>query len=88
MKPTLLQGEVLQFDGLRCYLVADGRELGVRKEPYSTGQTPVADAPGQDSNVGADIGGPCLLPAEGAVFLTNYRIIFKGSPVDQYGKRY
>lgn len=27
-----------------------------------------------------------LLPAEGALFLTNYRIIFKGTPVDPYGK--
>ena len=25
-----------------------------------------------------------LLPAEGAIFLTNYRIIFKGSPIDPF----
>uniref|UniRef100_A0AAY4EDT3 SET binding factor 1 n=1 Tax=Denticeps clupeoides TaxID=299321 RepID=A0AAY4EDT3_9TELE len=28
------------------------------------------------------MGGPPLLPAEGAVFLTSYRIIFKGTPTD------
>ena len=30
-------------------------------------------------------GGAVLLPAEGAVFLTTYRIIFKGTPCDTYG---
>ncbi|XP_062339186.1 myotubularin-related protein 5 isoform X3 [Osmerus eperlanus] len=28
------------------------------------------------------MGGPPLLPAEGAIFLTNYRLIFKGTPTD------
>ncbi|CAL8323678.1 unnamed protein product [Lota lota] len=28
------------------------------------------------------MGGPALLPAEGAVFLTTYRLIFKGTPTD------
>lgn len=28
--------------------------------------------------------GGSLLPAEGAIFLTNYRIIFKGQPCDPY----
>uniref|UniRef100_A0A8C4NLF6 SET binding factor 1 n=1 Tax=Eptatretus burgeri TaxID=7764 RepID=A0A8C4NLF6_EPTBU len=32
--------------------------------------------------VGGALGGPCILPAEGAIFLTNYRIIFKGMPTD------
>ena len=31
-------------------------------------------------------GGPVMLPAEGALFLTNYRVIFKGFPTDPYGK--
>lgn len=35
----------------------------------------------------AGTGGTPLLPAEGAIFLTNYRIIFKGIPCDSYGKR-
>lgn len=52
------------MDGLRCYLIPDGRETGT--STY--------------------YGGPCLFPAEGAVFLTNYRIIFKGTPVDEFGK--
>ena len=64
MRPALLQGEEMLGDGLRCYLVPDGRELGK----------------------GGDQGGPCLLPADGAVFLTNYRVIFKGTPVDPFGE--
>ena len=63
MRPALLQGEEMQYDGLRCYAIPDGRDIGR----------------------GGELGGPSLLPAEGAVFLTNYRIIFKGTPIDQYG---
>lgn len=61
--PSLLQGEELAMEGLRSYLIPDGREEG-------TGA--------------ATLGGPALLPAEGAIFLTNYRVIFKGSPLDPY----
>ena len=50
MRPALLQGEEMLSDGLRAYLIPDGRELG---------------------RGGEDQGGPCLLPADGAVFLTN-----------------
>lgn len=52
--PSLLNGERLLTEGLRVYLLPDGREEGTS----STGIS--------------------LLPAEGALFLTNYRIIFKG----------
>lgn len=52
------------MDGLRVYLLPDGREEGL----------------------GGNMGGPTLLPAEGAVFLTNYRILFKGTPCDPLGK--
>ncbi|XP_074605890.1 myotubularin-related protein 13-like [Acropora palmata] len=62
MRPALLQGEEMLSDGLRAYLVHDGRDLGK----------------------GGELGGPCLLPADGAVFLTNYRVIFKGTPIDQF----
>lgn len=31
------------------------------------------------------MGGPPLLPAEGAIFLSNYRLIFKGTPTDPLG---
>lgn len=65
MRPALLQGEEMLCDGLRAYLIPDGRELG---------------------KGGEDQGGPCLLPADGAVFLTNYRVIFKGTPVDPFGE--
>ncbi|CAN8027521.1 unnamed protein product, partial [Ixodes persulcatus] len=61
--PSLLQGEELVMEGLRAYLIPDGREEG-------TGSSA--------------LGGPCLLPAEGAVFLTNYRVLFKGTPLDPY----
>ncbi|KAL4659526.1 myotubularin-related protein 5 isoform X9 [Arapaima gigas] len=36
---------------------------------------------GREETTGA-LGGPPLLPAEGAIFLTTYRLIFKGTPVD------
>ena len=85
MKPQLLQGEILQFDGLRCYLVADGRELGVRHETSIDHSSPLKEETAKEQDMGSDIGGPRLLPAEGAVFLTNYRVIFKGTPVDQFG---
>ncbi|XP_039181260.1 myotubularin-related protein 5 isoform X5 [Crotalus tigris] len=60
LQPNLLMGEESVMDGLRVYLVPDGREEGT----------------------GGSLGGPPLLPAEGAVFLTTYRIIFKGTPTD------
>lgn len=52
------------MEGLRVYLMPDGREEAA----------------------GGNIGGPPLLPAEGAIFLTTYRIIFKGTPTDPLGK--
>lgn len=52
------------MEGLRVYLLPDGREEGT----------------------GTNLGGPYLLPAEGAIFLTTYRIIFKGTPTDPLGK--
>lgn len=59
----LLVGEELLMEGLRVYLIPDGREEGT----------------------GGILGGPSLLPAEGAVFITNYRVIFKGTPCDPLG---
>uniref|UniRef100_A0ABM5GLA0 Myotubularin-related protein 5 isoform X2 n=1 Tax=Pogona vitticeps TaxID=103695 RepID=A0ABM5GLA0_9SAUR len=60
LRPNLLMGEESVVDGLRVFLMPDGREEGA----------------------GGTVGGPPLLPAEGAVFLTTYRIIFKGTPTD------
>ena len=37
---------------------------------------------GREEGTGGNMGGPALLPAEGAVFLTMYRLIFKGTPCD------
>lgn len=64
LAPNMLPGEELMLEGLRAYLLADGREEGL----------------------GGPVGGPPLLPTEGAIFLTNYRIIFKGTPLDPFGK--
>uniref|UniRef100_A0A8B9VLV4 SET binding factor 1 n=1 Tax=Anas zonorhyncha TaxID=75864 RepID=A0A8B9VLV4_9AVES len=36
----------------------------------------------REEAAGGSVGGPPLLPAEGAIFLTTYRIIFKGTPTD------
>ncbi|XP_032738579.1 myotubularin-related protein 5 isoform X3 [Lontra canadensis] len=60
LRPRLLPGEECVLDGLRVYLLPDGREEGA----------------------GGSGGGPALLPAEGAVFLTTYRVIFTGLPTD------
>lgn len=64
LTPNLLSGEEIIMEGLRVYLLPDGRE---------------------ESAAGL-LGGPPLLPTEGAIFLTNYRIIFKGIPCDSFGK--
>jgi myotubularin-related protein 5/13 len=63
--PSLLPGEeLITNQGLRVYLLPDGREeIG---------------AGGVSSRSLA------LLPAEGALFLTTYRIIFKGTPIDPF----
>ena len=64
LQPLLLPGEEMVIEGLRVYLMADGREEGT----------------------GNNMGGPTLLPAQGAVFLTTYRVIFKGMPCDPFGE--
>lgn len=63
LTPNMLVGEEIIMDGLRVYLLPDGREEGFPGLPKS----------------------PPLLPAEGAIFLTNYRIVFKGIPCDPFG---
>ncbi|XP_046393982.1 myotubularin-related protein 13 isoform X2 [Ischnura elegans] len=60
LTPNMLPGEELVMEGLRVYLLPDGRE------EWTGGA------------VGA------LLPAEGALFLSNYRIVFKGTPCDPF----
>uniref|UniRef100_A0A665UNN6 SET binding factor 2 n=1 Tax=Echeneis naucrates TaxID=173247 RepID=A0A665UNN6_ECHNA len=42
----------------------------------------VLDPDGREEATGGLLGGPHILPAEGALFLTTYRIIFKGIPHD------
>uniref|UniRef100_A0A8C5SR41 SET binding factor 2 n=1 Tax=Laticauda laticaudata TaxID=8630 RepID=A0A8C5SR41_LATLA len=41
------------------------------------------DPDGREEATGGLLGGPHILPAEGALFLTTYRVIFKGTPHDQ-----
>ena len=61
LTPSLLHGEQLVVsEGVRVYLLPDGREEG-----------------GAGGSAGLN-----LLPAEGALFLTNYRVVFKGTPCD------
>lgn len=45
----------------------------------------VLDSDGREEASGGPLGGPHILPAEGALFLTTYRIIFKGTPHDPLG---
>jgi myotubularin-related protein 5/13 len=66
--PDLIEGEELLMPGLRTYLLPDGRDKDNLK----------------DESIGAQIGGLIYLPAEGAIFITNYRIIFKGRPCDPF----
>ena len=42
-------------------------------------------ADGRSTGVGGDSGGPSLLPAEGAIYVTTYRVIFIGIPCDALG---
>ncbi|KAG8125795.1 hypothetical protein E2320_021183, partial [Naja naja] len=44
------------------------------------------DPDGREEATGGLLGGPHILPAEGALFLTTYRVIFKGTPHDQLGE--
>lgn len=68
VNPDLIEGEELLMAGLRTYLLPDGRDKDNMK----------------DESIGANIGGPIFLPAEGGIFVTNYRIIFKGRPCDPF----
>ncbi len=54
----------------------------------SEGLRVVLDPDGREEATGGLLGGPHILPAEGALFLTTYRIVFKGTPHDPLGKDY
>lgn len=66
--PDLIEGEEILSPGLRSYLLPDGRDKDNLK----------------DESIGSHIGGPVFLPAEGGIFITNYRVIFKGRPCDPF----
>ena len=61
LAPVLLPGEEMVMDGLRVYLLADGRDEALAAT------------------------GPVLVPAQGALFLTTYRVVFIGTPADSQG---
>ena len=77
--PSLLPLTVLQPKLLRPILRAGEEqvEAGMRVHLISDGREEATGA----------LGGPPLLPAEGAIFLTTYRLIFKGTPNDPLGRR-
>uniref|UniRef100_A0A8B9R866 SET binding factor 2 n=1 Tax=Astyanax mexicanus TaxID=7994 RepID=A0A8B9R866_ASTMX len=52
------------------------------EELVTEGLRVVLDPDGREEATGGLLGGPHILPAEGALFLTTYRIIFKGTPHD------
>uniref|UniRef100_A0A8C6T2A6 SET binding factor 2 n=1 Tax=Neogobius melanostomus TaxID=47308 RepID=A0A8C6T2A6_9GOBI len=52
------------------------------EELVSEGLRVLLDPDGREEATGGMLGGPHILPAEGALFLTTYRIIFKGIPHD------
>ncbi|XP_057715822.1 myotubularin-related protein 13 isoform X2 [Corythoichthys intestinalis] len=52
------------------------------EEFVSEGVRVLLDPDGREEATGGLLGGPHILPAEGALFLTTYRIIFKGIPHD------
>ncbi|XP_062869602.1 myotubularin-related protein 13 isoform X2 [Trichomycterus rosablanca] len=52
------------------------------EELVSEGLRVVLDPDGREDATGGLLGGPHMLPAEGALFLTTYRIVFKGTPHD------
>lgn len=77
----LLREELLLEEPLRAFLLPDGRW-----DPTDQLQEAVLEAGGPSSRAAAQLAISQLpeghLPAEGAVFLTNYRLIFLGIPVD------
>uniref|UniRef100_A0A671WNU2 SET binding factor 2 n=1 Tax=Sparus aurata TaxID=8175 RepID=A0A671WNU2_SPAAU len=52
------------------------------EELVSEGLRVLLDPDGREEATGGLLGGPHILPAEGALFLTTYRIVFKGTPHD------
>uniref|UniRef100_A0A8C4LEB6 SET binding factor 2 n=1 Tax=Equus asinus TaxID=9793 RepID=A0A8C4LEB6_EQUAS len=53
------------------------------EEVVCEGLRVLLDPDGREEATGGLLGGPQLLPAEGALFLTTYRILFRGTPHDQ-----
>lgn len=64
MRPIMLDGESVVTDGMRAYLLPDGREVGLGF---------------------CGMNGPRFVPAEGAVYVTTYRVLFQGLPCDPNG---
>ena len=92
--PQLVPGEELVTDPLRVYLLSDGREEYCGAGPGKLGprqldsQSNISQFCGNLSPSQYLSGGAVFLPAEGAIFLTNYRLIFKGSPIDPFSSEH
>lgn len=56
------------------------------EELVAEGLRVLLDPNGREEATGGLLGGPHILPAEGALFLTTYRVIFKGIPHDPLGE--
>lgn len=98
--PALLMGESIirmgGFDRLPCQLLIDGRmeRMGgdiSRSEPMSVVDVNSGGGGGGASSYeifNEEVDSVCrtLLPAQGALFVTNYRVIFIGVPKDPFRK--
>lgn len=73
LAPYLLPGEKIVGQGLRAYLVDNCRDEVIDSSYTESINNGVVDT---------SIGGTMGLPAEGGLFLTNYRIIFRGKSWD------
>lgn len=83
-EPYILPGEVIYRTSIRAYLLPDGRLEGsdviVNRHRSNAIHSPVASDFNQEES------GFVYLPADGAVFLTNYRLIFTGFPLNPYAR--
>ena len=88
--PSLLPGNIcLLFDyffsifNLRNFILFF-KFLLIGEELLTPGPTGLRVFLLDDGREKASSGGLAFLPAEGALFLTNFRIIFKGTPIDPF----
>jgi myotubularin-related protein 5/13 len=86
LAPVLVAGERVLIGDLRVYLLPDGRQDMQTTNAVSLNKGGTEQPAFVDTTTGAMATTElaCLLPAEGALYLTNYRVIFKGTPCDPF----